>query len=131
MAEFFAHEIQSFPPSLSDFGKLHLPNTKSGLLQCLEQPGQSEPPSTYDCKGMGGAVIVHFIPTTSIFHEYADIVFIPYLEKQLQTAKRLDVVWDTYISDSLKESTREERQGRVQESLRQDETARQLDGLPP
>jgi len=23
--EFFAHEIQSFPPSLSNFGKLHLP----------------------------------------------------------------------------------------------------------
>ena len=29
LAEFFAHEIQSFPPSLSDFGKLHLPSTKS------------------------------------------------------------------------------------------------------
>ena len=84
LTEFFAHEIQSFPPSLSDFGKLHLPNTKSGLLQCLEQPGKSEPPSTYDCKVMDGDVIVHFLPTASVstFHEYADIVFIPYLEKQ-------------------------------------------------
>ena len=111
LAEFFAHEIQSFPPSLSDFSKLHLPNTKSGLLQCLEQPGQSEPPSTYDCKVMDGAIIVHFLPTTSVstFHEYADIVFISYLEKQLQTATRLDVVWDTYISDRLKESTWEKR----------------------
>ena len=33
--EFFAHEVQSFPPSLSDFGKLHLPGTKSDLLQCV------------------------------------------------------------------------------------------------
>ena len=100
LAEFFAHEIQSFPPSLSDFGKLHLPNTKSGLVQCLEQPGQSEPPSTYDCKVMDGAVIVHILPTASVstFHEYADIVFIPYLEKQMQTATRLDVVWDTYTN---------------------------------
>ena len=44
--DFFAHEIQSFPPSLSDLGALHLPNTKSHLLQCLDQPGQAEPPST-------------------------------------------------------------------------------------
>ena len=37
LAELFAHEIQSFPPSLSDFGKLHLPSTKSDLLRCIEQ----------------------------------------------------------------------------------------------
>ena len=50
LAEFFAHEIQSFPPSLSDFGgKLHLTDTKSELLQCLEQPEQLEPPSTWIC----------------------------------------------------------------------------------
>lgn len=49
LGEFFSHEIQSFPPSLSDLGKLHLPNTKSDLLKCLELPGLSEPPSTYDC----------------------------------------------------------------------------------
>jgi hypothetical protein len=36
-------------------------------------------------------------------------VFIPYLDNQLKGATRLDVVWDTYISDSLKESTREKR----------------------
>ena len=30
--EFFAHEIQSFPPSLSDFGKLHLPSKKSRMF---------------------------------------------------------------------------------------------------
>ena len=32
LKEFFSHEIQSFPPSLSDYGKLHLPSTKSELL---------------------------------------------------------------------------------------------------
>ena len=30
--EFFAHEIQSVPPSLSDFGKLHLPSKKSRMF---------------------------------------------------------------------------------------------------
>ena len=47
LKEFFAHEIQSFPPSLSDFGKLHLPNTKSDTLKCLDQDEQPEPPSLY------------------------------------------------------------------------------------
>ena len=110
LAEFFALEIQSFPPSLSDFGKLHLPSTKSDLLRCIEQLEQSEPPSTYDCKVTDGAVIVHSLPTNvSTFHDYADRIFIPYLEKQVQSASRLDVVWDIYTPHSLKESTREKR----------------------
>ena len=70
LVEFFAHEIQSFPPSLSDFGKLHLPSTKSDLLRCLEQPEEPEPPLTYDCKVMDGAVVVHCLPTSvSTFDE--------------------------------------------------------------
>ena len=100
----------SLPPSLSDFGKLHLPSTKSDLLRCLEQPEEPEPPLTYDCKVMDGAVVVHCLPTSvSTFDEYADKIFIPYLEKQLQSTTRLDVVWDVYTPDSLKESTREKR----------------------
>ena len=50
LAEFFAHEIESFPPSLSYFGKLHLPSTKSDLLRCLEQPEEPEPPLTTTAK---------------------------------------------------------------------------------
>ena len=110
LAKFIAHEIQSFPPSLSDFGKLHLPSTKSDLQRYLEQPEEPEPPLTYDCKVMDGAVVVHCLPTSvSTFDEYSDKIFIPYLEKQLQSATRLDVVWDAYTPDSLKESTREKR----------------------
>ena len=97
LREFFSHEIQSFPPSLSDLGKLHLPSTKSDLLKCLELPGLSEPPSTYDCIVLDGAVIVHFLPTKAVstFNEYTDHVFIPYISKQLQSSTRVDVVWDT------------------------------------
>ena len=50
LSELFAHEIQSFPPSLSDFGNPHLPRTKSELLRYLELPEQTEPPPTYNCK---------------------------------------------------------------------------------
>ena len=64
--EFFAHEIQSFPPSLSDFGMLYLPGTKSDLLPCLDQSTKTEPPSTYDCKVLDGSVIVHCLPTFNV-----------------------------------------------------------------
>ncbi len=109
--EFFAHEIQSFPPSLSDYGMLRLPGTKSDLLHCLDQCTKTEPPSTYDCKVLDGAVIVHCLPTfnVSTFNMYADEVFVPHLERHLQDTKRLDVAWDEYIQDSLKESTHEKR----------------------
>jgi len=47
LREFFAHEIQSFLPAISDLGKLHLTNAISDLLDCIGQPGLSDPSSTY------------------------------------------------------------------------------------
>ncbi len=111
LLEFFAHEIQAFPPSLSDLGKLYLPGTKSEILNCIEQPEVPAPPSMYDCTVLDGAVIVHILSTKAVstFSEYAEQVFIPYLIDQLRSSTRIDVVWDTYIAESLKESTREKR----------------------
>ena len=102
ISEFFAHEVQSYAPSLSEFGKLNLSGTKCHLLQCIEEPNQTEAPVLYDSKILDGAVTVHVLPVThvSTYQEYADNVFIPHL-------KRVDVVWDEYRSDSLKEGTRE------------------------
>ena len=92
LAECFAHDIPSFPPSLSNFGKLHLPSTKSDLLGYLDQPGQPEPHLAHNCKVLEGCVIVHCLPTSdSTFHEHADAIFIPYPGKQLQSVSRLDV----------------------------------------
>ena len=95
LAESFAHEIgglQSFPNSLSNFGKFQLPNTKSDLLRCLELPGQPGPPLTHDGKVMDGVVIVQCLSkSVSTSHEYADAIFIPFLEKQTQSVTRLDV----------------------------------------
>ena len=34
---------------------------------------------------------------------------LPYLEAQARNVKRLDIVWDRYIQDSLKNSARESR----------------------
>ena len=43
------------------------------------------------------------------FSEYASLCFIPYIGAQLHRARRVDVVWDEYIPNSLKETTRKKR----------------------
>ena len=73
----------------------------------IPQDGQPECPNVFD-----GAALVHLLPTVSVttFDEYADSIFIPHLVRQLENCSWLDLVWDTYITDSIKASTRE-RQG--------------------
>ena len=113
--EFFSHEIQSFPPSLSDLGNLYLPGTKSELLKCLVPQEHSDPPMRYHCRVLDGAVIVHSLPTSvaSTFDEYADLVFLPYVLSQLQHSPRVDIVWDTYSAESQRgKSADKEYEGR-------------------
>lgn len=112
LKEFFAHEVHSFPPSLSDFGVLRLPTAKSDLLKCFPSYAeQSNPPTHFDCRILDGAVIVHSLqPAGAVtFEDYADKIFIPHIQHHLQQSQRVDIVWDAYIPDSLKESTREKR----------------------
>ena len=47
LKEFFTHEIQSFPLSLSDLGNLNFPSAKSELMQCIQQPGENQPLAMY------------------------------------------------------------------------------------
>ena len=58
-----------------------------------------------------GAALVNMLkPDTSrTFNEYAATVFLPYIRRQLDTVKRIDVVWDVYLKDSLKGTAREKR----------------------
>ena len=43
------------------------------------------------------------------FSEYASNKFIPYVTAQLQHVKRIDIVWDEYVENSLKATTRSKR----------------------
>ena len=108
--EFFSSENQPWPPSLSDQGQLR-GGQKADLLKCLPQTTWpvSTPPE--DAVILDGAVIVQVLePKTSrTFDEYFSIVFAPYVLKQLENAKRVDLVWDVYLDDSLKKSLREKR----------------------
>ena len=54
-------------------------------------------------------------------------MFIPHLERHLHDTKRLDVVWDEYIQDSLKESTREKRGKDVWRKVWLNQDTRQLE----
>jgi hypothetical protein len=90
-------------------GKLRI-GQKSELLSCLGGDTRAEPPDV-DMKVLDGAAIVHMLPPgkSKTFQDYATSVFVPYVLKQAQTVQRLDLVWDTYISNSLKQSTRNTR----------------------
>ena len=108
--EFFSYENQPWPPSLSDQGQLR-GDQKADLLKCL--PQATWPVSTHpvDAIILDGAVIVQMLePKTSrTVDKYFGIVFPPYVLKQLENAKRVDLVWDVYLDDSLKKSLREKR----------------------
>ena len=109
---FFTHENQSYPPSLSQYGTLRSGN-KSDLLFCLERlcPAKAEKPSV-DVLLLDGAAIVNMLKPTGAcktFAEYSQFVFIPYVTRELESVKRVDVVWDRYLSNSLKDCTRRKR----------------------
>lgn len=109
--KFFIHENQAAPPSLSVGGGLRL-GSKADLLQCLAlENKQSVNAPIVDAKLYDGAAIVQMLQpgTAKTFQEYADNVFSTYMLSQLATAWRVDLVWDVYIADSLKSSTREMR----------------------
>ncbi len=110
LLQFFSHENQTFPPSLSDFGKIRS-GEKSLLLKVLNNGDMPDSPKCFDCKIFDGAAVVHFLPTSSVntFAEYADKIFVPFLQQQLKQSHRLDLVWDRHIDNSIKQAAREQR----------------------
>ena len=55
------------------------------------------------------AAIVHLLPLKDVrtnFNDYAERVFMPYIRRRLQNVKRLDVVWDRYLDNSLNQGMR-------------------------
>ena len=111
MDDFFKRENSPFPPSLSDMGQQRQ-GTKSDLLDCLEQCAPSIKGVTdVDAIVIDGAVIIHMLKPGSCrtFEDYAQNVFKPYITSKLSKVNRLDVIWDRYFANSLKQSTREKR----------------------
>ena len=89
LEEFFKHQNQLYPPSLSEFGNLQF-GKKSDLIACVNKETLSPPqPASYNVKVFDGAAIVHALPVLSVatFSEYADTKFLPFLENHLKSTK--------------------------------------------
>ncbi len=94
--DFFKYENQPWPPSLAQAGNLRV-GQKADLIKCFD-PLDEAHPSTLDVIILDGAVIVQMLSTATArtFAEYAQVIFLPYVLKQLNSAKRVDIVWDVY-----------------------------------
>ncbi|VDI13834.1 Hypothetical predicted protein [Mytilus galloprovincialis] len=103
--DFFRHENHAFPPSLSQNGTIRL-GTKADLLsKCLERltpPTDVKP--VVSSVILDGSAVVNMLKPVNIksFNEYALKVFIPYIQNIGKDVQRIDIVFDTYIDNSLK-----------------------------
>jgi hypothetical protein len=108
--DFFMHENQGCPPSLSNQGKLRLPKKKSELVDCLLGDGTAAQSTreTVNVTIIDGAVAVNMIRPSkeTTFEDYASKSFLPYIETQSRLVDRIDVVWDVYVQNSPKHTTR-------------------------
>ena len=112
LEEFFSYENQSCPPSLSDRGKLRL-GTKSDIVHCLEDTIVDEDTTLVvaDVVVLDGPAIVNMLKpgSSKTFRDYAQNVFLPYVQLQLDTSQRVDIVWDEYRPGTLKQQARDKR----------------------
>ena len=126
LEEFFAHENQCFPPSLSHFGKIRH-GTKSNLVACIERVKgvqyTTEAPSVDEVMLDGAALINMLVPGLSkTFQQYSDHVFLPYIRNKAEGVQRVDVVWDRYFSHSLKTTARKRRGKEIRRRVKPDTT---------
>ena len=111
------HENQPYPPFLSEFRKLRF-GKRSDLLTCVKpaRTEQPNPPPFYDCKIFDKAAVTHALPSTTVstFDSYAENVFISFILNHLQSSNRVDIVWDTYKANSIKDSTRDQDSSKLE-----------------
>ena len=104
------HENQGCPPSLSNQGKLRLPKKKSELVDCLLADGTAAQSTkqTVNVTIIDGAVAVNMIRPSkqTTFENYTLKSFLLYIETQSRLVDRINDVWDVYVQNSLKHTTR-------------------------
>ena len=112
--DFFKHENQSCPPSLSHNGLMRKP-AKGDLVECLIKLPSVHSPTVAppsDVIIVDGAAVVNILKPTVVcktFEDYSTEVLLPHLKNLLGNNKRMDVVWDDYFKDSLKAAARSQR----------------------
>ena len=109
--EFFKHENQPVPASLSDNGKLHSCE-KAHLTDILQSKVvlPDKEPETEAIIVDGSAMLNSLPPRKSTtFDEYASVTIIPHVHALADKYKRTDIVFDIYLPSSLKSETRQKR----------------------
>lgn len=101
LGEFFCHENQEFPPSISVMGQMRSSDAKSDLtkyLSNLSEESTADTVPSVQVKILDGAVIAHMLkPGTSVtFKDYINNVFLNYIEREAATVTRLDLVFDRF-----------------------------------
>ena len=65
------------------------------------------------CRGFGWFGPSSYVKLMShkckTFHDYAGKVFLPYMLEKLESVGRLDIIWNPYLPQSLKQATRQKR----------------------
>ena len=90
---------------------MRLPKKKSDVVKCIYSSGNdvTEAPKV-DSLILDGGTIANMSPNKGLtFDDYASNTFVPYIRGLLHNSNRLDLVWNRYFVDSLKESTRAKR----------------------
>ncbi|KAG1665347.1 AP-4 complex subunit mu-1 [Nymphon striatum] len=91
--DFFSHENQAYPPSISDGGRLRQ-GTKADLIQCFDKLHETQlnEPKVSAVIVDGAAVVQILKPgTAKTFQDYSHNVFVPYIAKLLAQVSRVDV----------------------------------------
>ena len=110
LEELFKHENSSSLLALSCNEKMRT-GQKSDLITCIEVNTAFERPSV-DAVVLDGAAIVNMLPPgkCTTFKDYKEAGFLPYIISYCtQNVKGIDLVWDRYLENSLKQGTREVR----------------------
>ena len=108
LQEFFKHENQTFPASLSNKGKLHT-CTKSDLIDVLQSKVTlPETKTESDVLIVDGATLVNTVAprTPKTFEEYAREDILLQVEYYSTKHKRTDIIFDVYHQSSLKAEAR-------------------------
>ena len=111
LQEFFRHENQPYPPSLSKKGNLRA-CTKADLVDVLEEKvklPESEPET--DVFIVDGSALVNTVApkTSKTFKDYASTDILPLVYAYSRKHNRTDIIFDVYCQSSMKSEARSKR----------------------
>ena len=71
-----------------------------------------------DAKLIDRAHMVHFLMLDASIKSFRDYADKKYIERQLANTKRVDVIWDRNLPDTLKATTRQRRRTGIRQRMR-------------